>query len=123
MALRNNTPNFRPPCFPSTRPTNVSYNKSAEKILFLGRAVNPTLLCPISDIASQSAQPAEDTMKQTGQLLHYLASQDDAVLTYNASEMTLGVHSDGSILSEPNARSPAGGHFFLSTNASVPPTN
>jgi len=62
-------------------------------------------------------------MKQTRQLLYYLASQDDAVLTYNASEMTLGVHSDGSFLSEPNARSRAGGHFFLSTNASVPPNN
>eukprot|EP00804_Cyclotella_cryptica_P028787 CCRYP_018723-RA/>CCRYP_018723-RA protein AED:0.47 eAED:0.47 QI:0/0/0/1/0/0/2/0/261 len=32
------------------------------KFLFLGQAVNPTLLCPISAIASQSAQPTEDTM-------------------------------------------------------------
>eukprot|EP00804_Cyclotella_cryptica_P020104 CCRYP_014886-RA/>CCRYP_014886-RA protein AED:0.46 eAED:0.46 QI:0/-1/0/1/-1/0/1/0/104 len=34
------------------------------KFLFLGRTVDPTLLCPISTIASQSAQPTEDTMKQ-----------------------------------------------------------
>ena len=35
--------------------------------------------------------------------------------------VTLGVHSNASYLSEPNARSQAGGHFFLSTNALVPP--
>eukprot|EP00804_Cyclotella_cryptica_P006178 CCRYP_015259-RA/>CCRYP_015259-RA protein AED:0.43 eAED:0.43 QI:0/0/0/0.66/0.5/0.33/3/0/361 len=93
------------------------------KFLFLGRSVDPTLLCPISVIASQSAQPTKDTMKQTHQLLDYLASQEDAVLTYNASDMILGVHSDASYLSEPNARSRASGHFFLSNNAAVPPNN
>ena len=35
------------------------------KFLFLGRAVDSTLLCPISAIASQSANPTEDTLKQT----------------------------------------------------------
>eukprot|EP00804_Cyclotella_cryptica_P009773 CCRYP_013228-RA/>CCRYP_013228-RA protein AED:0.39 eAED:0.39 QI:0/0/0/1/0/0/2/0/234 len=93
------------------------------KFLFVGCAVDLTLLCPISAIAIQSTQPTEDTMKQTRQLLDYLASQDDDVLTYNASEMILGVHIDASYLSEPNARSCAGGHFFLSTNASIPPNN
>eukprot|EP00804_Cyclotella_cryptica_P005371 CCRYP_017428-RA/>CCRYP_017428-RA protein AED:0.30 eAED:0.30 QI:0/0/0/1/1/1/2/0/492 len=93
------------------------------KFLFLGRVVHPTLLSPISTIASQSAQPTEDTMNQTSQLLDYLASQDDAVLMCNASKMILRVHSNASYFSEPNARSRAGGHFFLSTNASVPPNN
>ena len=32
------------------------------KFLFLGRAVDSTLLCPISSIASQSATPTEDTI-------------------------------------------------------------
>jgi len=32
------------------------------KFLFLGRAVDSTLLCPISAIASQAAKPTEDTM-------------------------------------------------------------
>ncbi len=32
------------------------------KFLFLGRAVDSTLLCPISAIASQSSKPTEDTM-------------------------------------------------------------
>ena len=93
------------------------------KFLFLGRAVDPTLLCPISAIASQSAQPTEDTMKQTKQLLDYLATQEEAVLTYHASDMILAAHSDASYLSEPKARSRAGGHFFMSTNADIPPNN
>ena len=93
------------------------------KFLFLGRAVDPTLLCPISAIASQSAAPTEDTMKHTKQLLDYLATQEEAVLTYNASEMKLAAHSDASYLSEPKARSRAGGHFFLSNNAEIPANN
>ena len=37
--------------------------------------------------------------------------------------MKLAVHSDASYLSEPQARSRAGGHFFLSNNADIPPNN
>jgi len=93
------------------------------KFLFLGRAVNPTLLCPISAIASQSAAPTEDTMKQTLQLLDYLATQEEAVITYNASDMKLAAHSDASYLSKPKARSRAGRHFFLSNGADIPANN
>ena len=93
------------------------------KLLFLGRAVDSTLLCPISAIASQSPNPTEETLQQTKQLLDYLASQDEAVLTYHASDMILAAHSDASYLSEPRARSRAGGHFFLSNGAAIPPNN
>eukprot|EP00804_Cyclotella_cryptica_P028475 CCRYP_020572-RG/>CCRYP_020572-RG protein AED:0.35 eAED:0.35 QI:0/-1/0/1/-1/1/1/0/440 len=93
------------------------------KFLFLGRAVDPTLLCPISAIASQSSKPTVETLKQTKQLLDYIATQDEAVLTYNASDMVLAIHSDASYLSEPAARSRAGGHFFLSSNAEIPHNN
>jgi hypothetical protein len=62
-------------------------------------------------------------MKHTKQLLDYLATQEEAVLTYNASEMKLAAHSDASYLSEPKARSRAGGHFFLSNNAEIPANN
>jgi hypothetical protein len=93
------------------------------KFLFLGRAVDSTLLCPISAIASQSSKPTEDTLKQTKQLLDYIATQEEAVLTYHASDMKLAAHSDASYLSEPKARSRAGGHFFLSSESTVPTNN
>jgi len=61
--------------------------------------VDPTLLCPISAIASQSTAPTKYTLKQTNQVLDYLATQDEAVLTHNVSEMKLAVHSDARYLS------------------------
>ena len=93
------------------------------KLLFLGRAVDSTLLCPVSAIASQSASPTEDTMRHTEQLLDYIATQEEAVITFKASKMELAAHSDASYLSEPKARSRAGGHFFLSDGAAVPGNN
>ncbi len=73
------------------------------KFIFLGRAVDSTILCPVSAIAAQSSQPTEETMLHTQQLLDYLASQEEAVLTYNTSNMILAVHSNASYLSEPKA--------------------
>ena len=93
------------------------------KFLFLGQAVDSTLLCPISAIASQAAKPTKDTMKQTLQLLDYIATQEEAFLTYSASDMKLAVHSDASYLSEPRVCSRTGGHFFLSNEATIPANN
>jgi hypothetical protein len=93
------------------------------KFLFLGRAVDSTILCPISAIASQSSKPTKNTMQQTLQLLDYLAMQEDTVLSYHASDMVLVVHSNASYLSEPKACSRAGGHFFLSSDTTMPPNN
>ena len=67
--------------------------------------------------------PTEDTLKQAQQLLDYVATHDEAVLTYHASEMKLAAYIDASYLSEPKARSRAGGHFFLSNGADIPPNN
>jgi len=47
--------------------------------------------------------------------LDYAASHQDAVLTYNASNMILVVHSDTSYFSKSKARNQAGGHFFMSS--------
>jgi hypothetical protein len=109
---------------------HLCYNKAKQFIqqvcgefLFLGRAVDSTLLCPISAIASQSSKLTKDTMQQTLQLLDYLATQEDAVLSYHASNMVLAVHSNASYLSEPKAHSRARGHFFLSSDTTIPPNN
>ena len=77
----------------------------------------------ISAIAAQSANPTTDTLAQTKQLLDYIATQEDAVITYSVSDMILNVHSDAGYLNESKARSRAGGHFFLSTNKDSPPNN
>jgi hypothetical protein len=93
------------------------------KLLFLGRAVDSTLLCPTSTITSQSSKPTTDKMQQTLQLLDYLATQEDAVFSYHPSDMVLAVHSDASYLSEPKSRSRARGHFFLSSDTTIQSNN
>jgi hypothetical protein len=93
------------------------------KFMFLGRAVSSTLLCPISAVTSQAAKSTKVTMEQTLQLIDYIATQEEAVLTHSPSDMKLAVHSDASYLSEPQAHSRAGGHFFLFNEATIPANN
>jgi hypothetical protein len=52
-----------------------------------------------------------------------MASQDEAVLTYKAGNMVLAIHSDPSYLSEPKARSHAGGHMFMAGRDDIPANN
>jgi hypothetical protein len=62
-------------------------------------------------------------MHHTQQLLDYLATQEEAILTYNANNLILAVYSDTNYLSKPKAQSWAGGHFFLSSDMPIPPNN
>ena len=89
----------------------------------MGRAVESTLFRPISAIASQSAKPTKETLQQTQQFRYYVATQEELVFNFNTSDMKLAAHSDASYLSEPKARSRAGGHFFLSSDLTVPTNN
>ena len=64
----------------------------------------------------RAAEPTEETMANIKLFLDYTASHQDTILTYEASDMVLIVHSNASYLSDPKARSRAGGHFFMSSN-------
>ena len=55
----------------------------------------------------------QKNIEQEKQLLDYVASQEDVVITYNASDMVLAAHSDAGYHNEARARSRAGGHFFI----------
>ena len=88
------------------------------KFMFLGRAVESTLLCPISAIAAQLSTPTEDTMKYTMQFLDYVATQEEAILTFNASDMKLAVHSNASYLSKPKQEAEQGATSSFQTTRS-----
>ena len=81
------------------------------------------MLTALSSLAAEQANPTKRTMEKTLQFLDYAASQNDAVVTYHKSDMILAVHIDASYLSEPKARSRAGGHFFFSENDKDPKDN
>jgi hypothetical protein len=81
--------------------------------LYYARAVDPTVLMPLNDIATEQTKATEKTQAATNQTLDYLATHPDATIRYHASDMILHIHSDASYLSVSNARSRLGGLFFL----------
>jgi hypothetical protein len=91
--------------------------------LFLTQVVDPSMLTPLSAFASKQAAPTEKTMQKCLQFLDYAASQEDAIITYRASDMKLAIHSNSSYLLEPKARSRAGGHMFMACTEDIPINN
>jgi len=75
--------------------------------LFLARAIDGTMLTPLSALASEQANLTELTMEKCLQFLDYAATQDNAILTYKAIDMILAIHSDTSYLSEPLSPKPS----------------
>ncbi len=77
----------------------------------------------LGSIATQQANPTENTMKKVRQFLDYASTHPDAIVTYHASDMVLAGRSNTSYLSKSKACSRAGGHFFMSNNTTKPPNN
>jgi hypothetical protein len=72
--------------------------------LYYARAVDGTMLTALRAIVAEQATPTENTLKKCKQFLDYAASQEEAILTFRASDMVLAIHSDASYLNEPKAR-------------------
>ena len=108
-------------------PLNKAGKKFVQEVcgvfLFLARGIDGGILPALSALASQQANPTERTMELCKNFLDYMATQEEAILTYKASKMVLAIHSDASYLSEANARSRAGGHMFMATDEDIPQNN
>jgi hypothetical protein len=70
--------------------------------LYYAQAIDPTILTALSSIPTEQAKPTEETMKKVKQLLDYCATQEEAMITYNASKMILVVHSDAGYANKKN---------------------
>ena len=81
------------------------------------------MLTPLSALASEQAASTEKTMQKCLQFLDYKASQEEAIVTYCVSDMKLAIHSNTSYLSDPKARSSAGGHLFMAGSKERPINN
>ena len=97
--------------------------QTSGKLLYLGRGVDPTILTAPSIIVLQQSNLTTDTLRKTHQMLDYVATQEEAIVTDSASNVVLAVYSDASYLSELNTRSQARGLFFLSSNTVHPLNN
>jgi len=71
--------------------------------LYYARAVYYMMLAALGSLASQQANPTENTMKKVKQFLDYTATHQDATIAYSSSNMILAVHSDASYHSETKA--------------------
>jgi hypothetical protein len=88
--------------------------------LFYARAVDTTMLAALSTLASEQASATSKTEAAIQQFLDYCATHPNATVRFVASDMILRVHSDASYLSERNARSRSGGHFYLGNETGKP---
>ena len=85
--------------------------------LFLAQMVDLTMLTPSQ---CSCIQPTEKTMQKCLQFLDCAASQEDAIVTYRASDMKYAIHSYASYLAEPKALSRAGGYMFIAGSEDTP---
>jgi hypothetical protein len=90
----------------------LNIQKVTGSVLYYARAVYPTVLMHINDIANEQTKATEKTQAATNPLLDYLATNPDATIRYHASDMIIHIHSDSSYLSVSNASSRLGGLFI-----------
>jgi hypothetical protein len=98
---------------PLTAQQRLTIQKVTVSVLYYEREVDPTVLMPLKDIATEQTKVTEKMQAATNQLLDYLAIRPYATIRYHASDMILHIHSDASYLSVSNARSRLGDLFFL----------
>jgi hypothetical protein len=77
----------------------LTIQKVTGSVLYYARAVDPTVLMPLNDIATEQTKMMEKTQDATNQMLDYLATHPDATIRYHASNMILHIHSGASYLS------------------------
>jgi hypothetical protein len=98
---------------PLTSQQCLTIQKVTGSVLYYARAVDPTVLMPLNDIATEQTKATGKTQAATNQLLDYLATHPGATIRYHASDMILHIHSDASYILVSNARSHLGGLVFL----------
>jgi hypothetical protein len=82
-------------------------------LLYYARAVDPTLIMTINVLASEQSRSTAVTEDKVIKLLNYCNTHPETKVRYHASDMILNIHSDASYLSEKEAKSRAGGFFYM----------
>jgi hypothetical protein len=85
-------------------------------LLYYARAVDLIMLAALSTLASEQSTDTSATAEGMHHLPDYCATHPDAEVRVHSSDMVLQVSSDASCLSEQEACSRTGGHFYLGNN-------
>jgi hypothetical protein len=94
----------------------TTIQKSTGSVLYYSRAIDPRVIVPLNNIATEQTTATEKTKNAAGQLLDYLATHPDATIRFHASDMILHIHSDASYLSVLKTMGRLGGLFYLVYN-------
>jgi hypothetical protein len=71
---------------------------------------------PIKVLASEKSSATEITTDKVIKLLNYCNTYPETKIRYHAPVLILHIHSDASYLSEKEAKSRAGGFFYMGSN-------
>jgi hypothetical protein len=88
-------------------------------LLYYARAVDPTLIMPINVLASEKSKATAITADKLIKLLNYCNTHPETKIRYHVSDMILHINSDTSYLSENEAKSRAGGFFYMGSNTNT----
>jgi hypothetical protein len=88
-------------------------------LFYYARAVDPTLIMPINFLASGQSRATAVTADKVIKLLNYCNTHPETKIRYDASDMILHIHSDASYLSEKEAKSRAGGFFYMGSGTNT----
>jgi hypothetical protein len=90
----------------------INIQRISGSVLYYIIEVDPAVLVPLNEIATEKTKSTEKTQAENDQLLDYLDMHPDATLRYYASYMILHIHTNASYLSVSNAPRHIGGLFF-----------
>ena len=99
-----------------TKDEKLIFQSILGSLLYYGRMIDSTMLTAINDLSIVQTTATTTSQQHLTMLLDYLFTNPDATILYRKSDMIVKVHSDGSYLSVPGARSRAAGHFYLGNN-------
>ena len=92
-------------------------------LLFYARAVDATMLYPVSKLSSMQAHPTQAVRADVDRLLNYAATYPNALTVIRPSSMVLRADSDASYLSESQSRSRGAGYWYLGSAEATEPAN
>ena len=84
-------------------------------LLYYSRAIDPTMLTALNEIATVQSKPTSDTLTKCQVLLDYAATYPNTKQRFHQSDMILHVDSDASYLVQPGAKSRIAGSYVLSS--------
>ena len=93
----------------------------AGTFLYYSRAIDPTMIVALNEIASVQSKPTKTTLKKCSQLMDYAATYPYAKIRYFFSNMVLHVDSDSAYLVQQGAKSRIAVYFILSSYPPPPP--